>query len=262
MRPLIGITTYREPARWGTWDIPAVLLPAAYADAVAGAGGEPVLLPTGATGLDVLPRLDGLVLAGGADVEPARYGQPTGPHTAVVRPDRDAAELALLTRGAGAGRAAAGDLPRACSCSTWCWAASSCSTCRTCRAPAATTRAPGSSSSAKCGSMPGSDLRGPAGDDGARALPPPPGARPDRRRSHRDRVGRGRRRRGRRTARTRVLPGRPVAPRGRRGPPAVHRARGRGRSRSGGPMIESPCGRATRRPYVPALTQTPPSVIS
>ena len=63
MRPLIGISTYREPARWGTWDIPAVLLPAPYADAIAGAGGEPVLLPTGASSLDVLPRLDGLVLA-------------------------------------------------------------------------------------------------------------------------------------------------------------------------------------------------------
>ena len=96
MRPLIGISTYREPARWGTWDIPAVLLPAAYADAVAGAGGEPVLLPTGATSPDVVARLDGLVLAGGADVDPARYGQPAGPQTAVVRADRDAAELELL----------------------------------------------------------------------------------------------------------------------------------------------------------------------
>ena len=35
MRPLIGISTYREQARWGAWDVPAVLLPASYADAVA-----------------------------------------------------------------------------------------------------------------------------------------------------------------------------------------------------------------------------------
>jgi anthranilate synthase component 2/putative glutamine amidotransferase len=41
-------------------------------------------------------RLDGLVLAGGADVAPARYGQPAGAHTTVVRPDRDAAELVAL----------------------------------------------------------------------------------------------------------------------------------------------------------------------
>lgn len=97
MRPLIGLTTYREQARWGSWDVPAVLLPASYADAVAAAGGEPVLLPTGALTADVVRRLDGLVLAGGADVEPSRYGQPPGPHTTVIRPDRDASELTGLT---------------------------------------------------------------------------------------------------------------------------------------------------------------------
>ena len=97
MRPLIGISTYREQARWGTWHVPAVLLPATYADAVAEAGGQPVLLPTGAVTADVVARLDGLVLAGGADIEPARYGSEPGPHTAVLRPDRDDAELALLS---------------------------------------------------------------------------------------------------------------------------------------------------------------------
>lgn len=95
-RPLIGISTYREQARWGNWDLPAVLLPAAYADAVAECGGEPVLLPTGSVSAEVVQRLDGLVLAGGADVDPARYGQPPGAHTTVVRPERDAAELGLL----------------------------------------------------------------------------------------------------------------------------------------------------------------------
>ncbi|MCW2742749.1 MAG: gamma-glutamyl-gamma-aminobutyrate hydrolase family protein [Blastococcus sp.] len=95
-RPLIGITTYREQAQWGTWHVPAVLLPAAYADAVAAAGGEPVLLPTGAVSAEVVGRLDGLVLAGGADVDPARYGRPAGPHTTVLRPERDATELAAL----------------------------------------------------------------------------------------------------------------------------------------------------------------------
>ena len=95
-RPLIGITTYREQAQWGTWDVPAVLLPAAYADAVAAAGGEPVLLPTGAVSAEVVGRLDGLVLAGGADVDPARYERPAGPHTTVLRPERDEIELAAL----------------------------------------------------------------------------------------------------------------------------------------------------------------------
>jgi len=96
MRPLIGISTYREQARWGAWDVPAVLLPATYADAVAECGGEPVLMPTGSVSADVVARLDGMVLAGGADVDPARYGQTAGAHTRVVRPERDAAELAVL----------------------------------------------------------------------------------------------------------------------------------------------------------------------
>src|SRR3982750_1744424 len=78
MRPLIGITTYREQARWGFWDVPAVLLPATYADAVAECGGEPVLLPTGAISAAVVARLDGLVLAGGADAAPAPAARP--PH--------------------------------------------------------------------------------------------------------------------------------------------------------------------------------------
>jgi putative glutamine amidotransferase len=95
-RPLIGISTYREQARWGYWDVPAVLLPATYADAVAECGGEPVLLPTGSVSAAVVARLDGLVLAGGADVDPARYGQPAGEHTSVVRPERDEAELEVL----------------------------------------------------------------------------------------------------------------------------------------------------------------------
>ena len=102
-RPLIGITTYREQARWGTWDVPAVLLPASYAEAVAAAGGEPVLLPTGSSGPGVVARMDALVLAGGADVDPARYGAAAGPRTTVLRPDRDDTELALLAASLEAG---------------------------------------------------------------------------------------------------------------------------------------------------------------
>jgi anthranilate synthase component 2/putative glutamine amidotransferase len=96
MRPLIGISTYREQAQWGTWHVPAVLLPASYADAVAEAGGEPVLLPTGAITAEVVARLDGLVVAGGADIDPARYGQVAGAHTTVLRPERDESELNAL----------------------------------------------------------------------------------------------------------------------------------------------------------------------
>jgi putative glutamine amidotransferase len=95
-RPVIGLTAACEQARWGVWDRRATLLPAEYADAVAEAGGTPVLLPPVPGIESALPRLDGLIISGGPDVEPARYGEEPDPRTTVVRPDRDAAEIALF----------------------------------------------------------------------------------------------------------------------------------------------------------------------
>jgi gamma-glutamyl-gamma-aminobutyrate hydrolase PuuD len=95
-RPVIGITTYRETARWGVWNCPAVLVPADYVRHVSGAGAVPVLLPPIAGDVEVLDRLDGLVVAGGADVDPARYGAERSPRTGPAAADRDEAELALL----------------------------------------------------------------------------------------------------------------------------------------------------------------------
>jgi gamma-glutamyl-gamma-aminobutyrate hydrolase PuuD len=95
-RPVVGITTYRETARWGVWNCPAVLVPADYVRQVSGAGGVPVLLPPIADDVEVLDRLDALVLAGGADVDPSRYGADRSPRTGPAAGDRDEAELALL----------------------------------------------------------------------------------------------------------------------------------------------------------------------
>ena len=104
VKPLIGLTSYREHATWGVWSQGADLLPAAYADAVVRAGGVPVLLPPATDDLDaaaaVVERLDGLVVSGGADVDPAAYGEQPHERTVAVRPDRDAWELALLTSAA------------------------------------------------------------------------------------------------------------------------------------------------------------------
>jgi putative glutamine amidotransferase len=106
-RPLIGLSTYREQAAWGVWDQPADLLPATYARSIEAAGGVPVLLPPTtpyAEAADaVIGRLDGLVVAGGADVDPAAYGQEPHPRTGAPRPDRDAWEIALLDAAEGAG---------------------------------------------------------------------------------------------------------------------------------------------------------------
>ena len=96
-RPVVGLSGYTTPAAWGVWHIDAVLLPRAYVDAVAAAGGVPVLLPP-VPGLveAVLPRLDALVLAGGPDIQPARYGQEAGGDTQPANLERDAAEFALV----------------------------------------------------------------------------------------------------------------------------------------------------------------------
>jgi putative glutamine amidotransferase len=97
--PVIGLTTYREDAAWGVWQQRADVLPTAYAAAVEASGGIPVLLPpvgqAGAADV-VVARLDGLVISGGADVDPGRYGASPHPRTTGWRPDRDAWESALL----------------------------------------------------------------------------------------------------------------------------------------------------------------------
>lgn len=96
-RPLIGITSYVEPATWGPWNnVLAALIPYRYVEAVTNSGGRAVVIPPDPVDADVLDALDGLVLAGGADVDPARYGSAPHPRTGGLRPDRDAGELVLL----------------------------------------------------------------------------------------------------------------------------------------------------------------------
>ncbi|MFI9008255.1 gamma-glutamyl-gamma-aminobutyrate hydrolase family protein [Actinosynnema sp. NPDC053489] len=95
-RPLIGVSTYLERVKFGVWDVEAAVLHRDYLDSVVRAGGNPVLLPpVGAWDADSVAFLDGLVLAGGADVDPALYGRPRDPRTGPARPGRDAVELDL-----------------------------------------------------------------------------------------------------------------------------------------------------------------------
>jgi putative glutamine amidotransferase len=97
VRPLIGITAYVEQARWGVWDTTAALVPYAYVRQVQDAGGRALVVPPSPDDPDdVLRVLDGLLLAGGADIEPTRYGEQPHAETTGLRPERDASELALL----------------------------------------------------------------------------------------------------------------------------------------------------------------------
>ncbi len=101
-RPVIGITSYVEPASWAAWkDVPAALVPHGYVRHVHAAGGLAVVVPPlphdarAADAREVLSRLDGLILAGGVDVEPSRYGEEPHPLLQLPRPDRDSSELLL-----------------------------------------------------------------------------------------------------------------------------------------------------------------------
>jgi len=96
-KPLVGITTYVEEARWSHWVAPAALIPFSYVRAVERAGGRALLVPPDDDGIEeTLDALDGLVLSGGNDVDPTAYGAKPHAATGGVRPERDRAELALL----------------------------------------------------------------------------------------------------------------------------------------------------------------------
>jgi len=105
--PLIGVSTYLESSvRWGVWRQPAALLPTGYHRLVQRAGGLAALLPPddapGAAAAAVA-RLDALVIAGGPDVEPVRYGAAPAPETGPPARERDAWELALIDAALAAG---------------------------------------------------------------------------------------------------------------------------------------------------------------
>ena len=102
MKPVIGLCAALERARWSVWDAHAVLLPRSYVDAVQRAGGIALLLPPDLDAVEepdtLLDLLDGLLLAGGSDMDPASYGAEPHPATVGTVPERDAFELALARR--------------------------------------------------------------------------------------------------------------------------------------------------------------------
>jgi putative glutamine amidotransferase len=99
-KPVIGITGRQTSVRD---DFPETLshlrsdvFVTAYAESVAAAGGIPVWLSRTADAADLVERLDGLVIAGGQDVDPRLYGSVPGPRSTVLDPERDAFECALV----------------------------------------------------------------------------------------------------------------------------------------------------------------------
>lgn len=104
-RPLVGITAYLEAARWGTWVREAVISPQSYARAVEKAGGAPVLLPpmSPLSVDDYVRGLNGLILAGGVELDPSLYGESRDDRVEEPQAHRDRFELALAKAGVQAG---------------------------------------------------------------------------------------------------------------------------------------------------------------
>lgn len=94
-QPVVGLTSYLEPAKWGAWELPAALIPWNYVNKLQQAGASVVILPPDADNHEAIARLDGLVMAGGADIDPARYGAEHQDGTDKPRVERDASELGL-----------------------------------------------------------------------------------------------------------------------------------------------------------------------
>jgi putative glutamine amidotransferase len=102
-RPVIGICAAIESATWGAWrDVDVNISQRTYSLGLSEAGGRPVLLPADDSGAEapdqLLDLLDGLVLSGGSDLDPASYGAVPDPRTTGSRPERDRFELALARR--------------------------------------------------------------------------------------------------------------------------------------------------------------------
>jgi putative glutamine amidotransferase len=101
-RPVIGICAAVEEAAWGPWRVVASLSPRSYSRSVQAAGGIALLLPPDDAVAEapdgVLDLVDGLVLSGGADIDPASYGARPHPETSGSRPERDRFELGLAHR--------------------------------------------------------------------------------------------------------------------------------------------------------------------
>jgi putative glutamine amidotransferase len=101
-RPVIGICAAIESARWAAWELEVNLSPRTYSLAVQRAGGLALILPpddvVAESPDELLDMLDGLILAGGSDIDPASYGAKPHPETRGTRPERDRFELALGTR--------------------------------------------------------------------------------------------------------------------------------------------------------------------
>jgi putative glutamine amidotransferase len=98
--PVIVICAVRERARWSFWDQTAQLVADSYVSAVQRTGAVALILPVDVRApMVLLDKIDGLLVIGGADLDPSSYGAERDPLTESTYPERDEFELTLI-RGA------------------------------------------------------------------------------------------------------------------------------------------------------------------
>ncbi|MEM7095965.1 MAG: gamma-glutamyl-gamma-aminobutyrate hydrolase family protein [Actinomycetota bacterium] len=102
MKPLIGLVGSRFTGDriTGNLDVlgssPIDVYYADYSQAVIEAGGIPMWIPVDVDPADAIERLDGLLMTGGTDIDPARYGAERSGHVLEIVPERDEYEFATL----------------------------------------------------------------------------------------------------------------------------------------------------------------------
>ena len=115
-RPVIAILTQITDASFGVWNQPAVVLPAGYVTEVQRAGGIALVLTPDGYLVDhpdeLLDRVDGLVLSGGGDIDPAAYGARAPPGDVTGDPGARRVRAGADPPRGRARPAGAGDLPR------------------------------------------------------------------------------------------------------------------------------------------------------
>jgi putative glutamine amidotransferase len=101
-RPVIGICAAIESAQWAAWEVVVNLSPRTYSLAVQRAGGIALVLPpddvVAQSPDELLDKIDGLILAGGSDIDPGSYGAQPHPETRGTWPERDRFEIGMGTR--------------------------------------------------------------------------------------------------------------------------------------------------------------------
>jgi len=108
-RPIIGITCPSRLTKWAKWELDAVVIPTTYHKMVDRCGGIPILIPPGSS-VEIIDKIDGLIISGGPDISPEIYGQENGKFTNETYPEQDISEIALIKS------AIENDLPLLCIC--------------------------------------------------------------------------------------------------------------------------------------------------